>query len=217
MRVLALDQATRAMGVCLLDNGRPKVLKTVTMNEKDPSIVRIIGMRDAVREVMKEYDPNIVVMEDYAYTQHSSADALLKELGGVIKVDLHERGYLKDRDVLASGGRAIIVQTSAKMKAFCLGNGNTGKDPKYLLTVFQHMKVAFDDDNQADAYMHAFMGGIMAGVLQGKVLCSNLYDYQQEALIANGMKKFKKDFKGVTITKALKTLDDEAKRRLVGW
>ena len=49
------------------------------------------------------------------------------------------------------------MQVGSSMKKFMLGNGATKKESKYMLHVFKHTGIEFDNDNEADAYMHARM------------------------------------------------------------
>ncbi len=96
------------------------------------------------------------------------------------------------------------------MKKFVLGKGNVQKDTSYLLKIFDAIHQRFANDNEADAYMHAWQSTMVVQVLRGKVAISNLTNAQQEALISKGVKHIK----GMSIAKAMK-LDDDEKRKLV--
>jgi Holliday junction resolvasome RuvABC endonuclease subunit len=167
---------------------------------------------DRVFEVVKSQIPDIVVMEGYAFTASTNTITQLAELCGIIKHQLFSCGYEDSREAMTRGTKAFTVQTVSQMKKFNLGNGAMKKDSRYLLEVFQRIKQSFSDDNQADAYMHAWLCSMIVGVLQGKVPVGNLTSYQQEALMSGGVRKHK----GLSMAKALKLTDDQ-KLKYVGW
>ena len=211
MKIYAMDQSLTGFAHCLLEDGDPKLLETINTKNMD-GWLRIQAIVDRVLGVIREFKPDVIVMEDYAFTARTNTITQIAELCGIIKYEVFKLGFEETREALKRGTNAFVVQTVSQMKKFNLGNGAMKKDSRYLLEVFQRIKQSFVDDNQADAYMHAWLCSIIVGVIQGKVPVGNLTSYQQEALMSCGVKKQK----GLSLAKALKLPDDQ-KLRYVGW
>lgn len=214
VKVLAIDQSISGSAVCGMENGKQYLLGTIKHPSDMQGFDRARWIRAGVRDLLKIHEPNIFVMEDYALGggRNINSSIPLIELGGLIKDVAVELGYSFGRDALFTGQKVMRIQTNQQMKKFCLGNGSTKKDSGYLLNVFNRMKLQFEDDNQADAYMHAWTAGIVVQVLRGVVPIGNLPSHQQEVLIASGIKKKS----GLSMAKAMK-LSDAQKLELVGW
>ena len=213
LTVYALDLSLAGTGHCLLRDGEIVVLETIHTTDAMTLYQRIEKIFTRITAVIAEHEPNVIVTEDYAFTASTNTITKLAELAGVIKYHLLVNlGYSEGHDALAKAAKAFCTQTQSQMKKFCLANGATKKDSRYLLEVFDRIKRRFDDDNQADAYMHAWMAGIVVGVLRGNVTISDLPSHQQEALISGGVRKQK----GLSIAKAMK-LPEEEKRKLAGF
>lgn len=225
MVVLGIDLSIRGTGLCLLDGEsvEPPVLETLSLEDfsERECVMKIVSR---VLAIVLERGPNLVAIEDYAM---GSADTnnitRLAEIGGVIKWELQKAGFAfgygtarnkADRDVARAttltAQRLLVLQPSSTMKSFCLGKGNVPKDTRYLLTVKEQMGIHFTDDNQADAYMHAYMAGLVVAVLRGQIPIGNLPEKSQHALIERARKKTK----GISEKKAMK-LSDEEKFKLI--
>lgn len=211
MKIYAIDQSLNGFAHCLLEDGESKLLETIDTKNLDgwPRIKKIV---DRVIEVIMGWKPDVIAMEDYAFTARTNTMTQIAELCGIIKYEIFQLGFEETREALKRGTDAFVVQTVSQMKKFNLGNGAMKKDSRYLLEVFQRIKQSFADDNQADAYMHAWLCSIIVGVVQGKVPVGNLTSYQQEALMSCGVKKQK----GLSMAKAMKLPDDQ-KLKYVGW
>jgi Holliday junction resolvasome RuvABC endonuclease subunit len=173
---------------------------------------RINRILQRIRLVISDLKPDIFVMEDYSGGANINTMIPLVELGGCLKMMIHELGYRIGRDVMMRGDKLFIIQAATSMKKFVLGHGNVTKDTSYLLKIHQRLHVAFDNDNEADAYMHAIMAGLVYKVARGEVPIGNLTATQQEALISRGLKKRK----GLSMSKAMK-LPDSEKVALAGF
>ena len=212
-KVYALDLSLSATGHCVMQDGEPLLLETIKTPDDADLYERIKIIINRVFQVFAEHNPNIVVMEGYAFSASTNNITKLAELDGIIKYELLvEQGYSKSREVLAKADKAFHVQTQSQMKKFCLGDGAAKKDSRYLLEVFNRIHKQFEDDNQADAYMHAWMTTILVGVLRGNIAISDLPEHQQEALISGGARKQK----NLSMKKAMK-LSEEEKRKLAGF
>jgi len=215
VRILGIDQSLTGCAFCLLENAEIKVLETIDTEgllgmERVGVIVR--GFQRFLDLKSVQLYPDIIAMEDYAYGASTNNITKLAELGGIIKHNAFLAGFKESREAILAGKNAFHMQTQGAMKKFCLGNGAMKKDSRYLLEVFERIKKSFKDDNQADAYMHAWMASIVVAVVQGKVQISDLPTHQQEALISSGAKRQK----GLSMLKAIK-LPEEEKRRLAGY
>ncbi|MCL2640304.1 MAG: crossover junction endodeoxyribonuclease RuvC [Phycisphaerales bacterium] len=213
LTIYALDLSLASTGHCLLNDGQIVVLETIKTTDDMTLYQRIEKIVTRVMQVATEHTPNVVVIEEYAFTASTNTITKLAELAGVVKYHLLVGlGYHEGHDALIEAKKTLCIQTQSQMKKFCLANGATKKDSRYLLEVFDRIKRRFEDDNQADAYMHAWMAGIVVGVLRGNITISDLPLHQQEALIAGGARRQK----GLSIAKAMK-LPEEAKRKLAGF
>ena len=84
-----------------------------------------------------------VAMEGYAYG--SIMANKLGELGGVVKLTLHET------DDLGEGKNPMIVPPTS-LKKYVTGRGNGVQKNQMLLQVYKKWNVEFPDDNAADSY-----------------------------------------------------------------
>lgn len=222
-RVLGIDASLAATGVCVLDDFETKPLHLSTIRNEDLDFTRLADTARRVLLLVDEFQPELVAMEGYAYGASSNTITQLAELGGIIKLGLSERGYAfgigtgnnkasRDQAIMntKTQKKLFVVQTVASMKKFCLGHGSMKKDSGYLLSVYKRMHIEFEDDNQADAYMHAWSAQLIVSVLLGHARIGDLEPYQQESLISAAVK----NTKGLSLTKAMKLSDDQ-KMKLV--
>ena len=187
MRICAIDQSLTGTAYCVLNNAEIETLETIDTKGLS-GFHRIHKIVSDVRSALTAHEPDVVVLEDYAYMASTNTLTQLAELAGILKWVAFEAGYVDGAEALRRGTKAMTTQTVSQMKKFCLGNGAVQKGPRYLLDVFERIHKSFKDDNQADAYMHAWMCSLVIGVLQGRVPIGNLTPYQQEALIAHGVR-----------------------------
>ena len=210
-KILGIDQSLNATGLCLLEEGRIVFSETHRFGEED-GLTRLAKITSRVGQALDEHNPIAVVMEDYARCAKSSSLVPLVELGGCLKWIILQHGYTTGREAILSGQRVLRIQNQSSMKKFMLGNGGISKDSRYLLAVFERINISFDDDNKADAYMHAWMTSIVLAVLRGTVSLDDMPGYQVEALISAGVNHKK----GLTLIKAMKLAAAE-KLKLVGF
>jgi len=209
--VLGVDQSINGTGLCVLKDASPVLLKTVKQ-DASMGFARFDNICREIETIISTHQPNIVVAEECTGHNHSASLMGLVELLGCIKLTVYRLGYRADREAYLKGDKVFVCQNQSSMKKFCLGSGSVKKDSGYLLSVFQRMHVQFEDDNQADAYMHAWMVEIVRGVVCGDIDIDDLPTHQQETLIARGVKSRK----GLSMTRAMK-MSAEEKRNLVGY
>lgn len=225
MKIFAIDQSMSATGLCMLDDEctdpKPSVLETIDAS-KLVGFERQKKIIDRVLGLISTHTPDLVVFEGYSFGSRTNNITQIAELIGPIKfVMQNELGYHPGygmsgnkaeyeicRRNTATAERLMVAQASGSMKKFCLGAGGTQKDTSYLLTVFQRLSMQFDDDNQADAYMHAWMAGQLLGAARGQIHMSNFSKMQQDVVIRAvvGSKHLPK---GLSITRVMKLSDDE--------
>lgn len=212
MKVIACDQSLTGTAIAGLENGKKFMLETIRHDESVKGFARVERILERVRSILTEHQPDIFVLEDYSVGANVMTAIGLIELGGCIKLVARQLGYQQGRDHILRGEKVMIIQSAQEMKKFNLGLGNVCKDTSYLLKVHQKLHVVFDDDNQADAYMHAVMAGLVYRVTRGEVPISNLTVAQQEALISRGARAKK----GLSLPKAMK-MSDKEKLELAGF
>jgi hypothetical protein len=186
MKIIGCDQSLSGTALCGLDNGEEFLRETFDF-AGERGFTRIEKIVNRFRGIIDQHDkPEIIAMEDYSGSQYPGRMIPLVELGGCVKMMLHRAGYIFGVQALNAGARKVVlIQSAMTMKKFMLGAGNVQKDSRYLLTVADKTGIRFDDDNQADAYMHARMAEIVVKVVRGELLMSALPKYQQEALITD--------------------------------
>lgn len=145
MVILGLDLSLRGTGVCVLDishNKKPQASNFLYFNTIDTA--RLFGMqrieyiRNNIKLILEQYQPDLVVVEGYAYGARGRAVFDLGEIGGVIRHLLYTNQYsYKD------------VQPNS-LKKFVTGDGTATKE-QMMQSLGDRYGVLFGDDNQADA------------------------------------------------------------------
>lgn len=138
LRILAADLSLTSTGLALPDG------TTLTLKPgKRTGCERLAWIRDEVLEHAKPLDfgipVDLVVIEGYAMgTGRQAGTYAIGELGGVIRLALHEAGI------------PYIEIAPATLKKFATGKGNANKDAVLLAAA----RAGFDGDNnnEADAW-----------------------------------------------------------------
>jgi Holliday junction resolvasome RuvABC endonuclease subunit len=197
MNILGIDQSLNASGLCVVNsNGGIEYSTTISHNPDDRTIhnlAKVFALIGAVDDIVKQYKPGIIAMEEYARSIRGSASLVpLVELGGALKYRLWtEYRYAESYLGWSDGHRPLIIQNQSQMKKFCLGEGDTKKDSAYLLKVYKTFGISFADDNKADAFMHAHMAHTCHRVCSNELPANSLPEHQQEVLLGIGLKAAK--------------------------
>lgn len=217
-RIFGIDMSIKATGLCVLDDDStpdPTVLETIPIDENDVGMDHIAKVLRRVVDVIDTHKPDLIAMEDYAISGGMGTNNLTRlcEVGGIIKWYCHDRGYkmgygtpknekqrIYSHHATRHADKIFVAQPSTTMKKFCLGRGDIKKDSRYIATVQEAMMRKFEDDNQADAYMHAWMAGIVIAVLRGRAKFDDLPMHQQDSMMGT----YANLPKGMSKTKALK-------------
>jgi Holliday junction resolvasome RuvABC endonuclease subunit len=202
---MGIDQSLSGTGIAIIQadclNNKPilnlECKRTIGSDRK--GIARLDYIAREVIRFISEFQPApfLICMEDVTRMATSQAIIPLTELFAVIKLDVWRAGL------------PLRVQNQSSMKKFNFGQGNVSKDSNYMLRVFDVTQERFDDDNQADAYMHARLGVETIRLLKGFKTLSDFTVPQQEVLFAEAMKN-----SGLTQGK-FKKLPEEEKMKLV--
>ena len=69
------------------------------------------------------------------------------------------------------------------IKKFCLGKGNIKKDTGYLLEIYKKFNIEFQNDDEADGFLIAFMAANIYGVRNSLIDIKNLEQTKKNVLI----------------------------------
>lgn len=150
MRILGLDLSLTATGYAALD----------TRNEtRDVGTIKTGQLRGEKRlhdilvklsRLIKTHDPDLTVIEGYAYGRANQAHQL-GELGGVVRLWLYEKRHV------------YVVIPPAVAKGFATGKGNASKDQVFAEAI-RRLEYGGSDNNEADALWLATMATVAYGL-----------------------------------------------------
>jgi Holliday junction resolvasome RuvABC endonuclease subunit len=151
--VVGIDLSLTGTGIAYA-NGSTVTINTAGLRGPE----RLVVIRDAVRAALDvaEWAPDLVMLEGYAYGRPNKAHEL-GELGGVVRVALHEecRGF-------PSMGWALVPPP--RLKKFATGKGVADKTAM-VVAARDRLGWAGMDNNQADALWLRAMGLALYGAL----------------------------------------------------
>lgn len=128
--VMGLDLSLTASGIATPHGKRGQIITRST------GMPRLATIRDAVLETAR--DAHLVAIEGYAFGRPNQA-AHLGELGGVVRLALHEAGI------------SYVDIPPASAKKYATGRGNATK-PDMRMALFQRAGIDERDDNAVDAW-----------------------------------------------------------------
>lgn len=145
--VVGLDISTTGTGLAVLthDGYRAETI-TRTTKKAEWSEVEMSCMVHAIKTGIIAAQPKLVAIEGYSHGSHNVA--MLAEIGGCVRVMLHELEI------------PFVVFAPSTLKKFVIGKGKAEKGESkglMFLNVFKRWNVEFTDDNQCDAYALARM------------------------------------------------------------
>jgi Holliday junction resolvasome RuvABC endonuclease subunit len=174
--VMGIDQSLTGTGVCVLE-GHLVQTHTKTIRSEKAGCARLCDIVDQLLALAALHHPALVAMEDVTRMASSASIIPLTELYAAIKLGFYRANI------------PLRIQNQSTMKKFVFLQGDVSKDTRYMLRVFDATGKHFDDDNQADAYGHAWTARTLVQVLRGDVLLSDLKPKRQEALTSAAMKE----------------------------
>lgn len=142
MKITALDLSLTASGYAVGGMSSPgfargpEQLGTITTNGHR-GYERIDRIRGKVLDLVHEAD--VVVLEGYAYgMKRQSHTREIAELGGVVRMTLHDLGF------------PFVDVPPASLKKYATGKGNAAKE-LVLVEAVKRLEYAGSDNNEADA------------------------------------------------------------------
>lgn len=198
MTTVAIDQAMRSTGLCVLpDDPHAEPITRVIDNSALDGFAAMDHIVRDIETLVTDHRPNLVVLEDYAYGTGTNNITRIAEVVGAVKHMLGRRGYTlgygtarnkaereQARYETLHSERLVVLQTGSNMKKFMLGDGGASKDTAYQLKVLDATGMRFNTDDECDAYMHAWMARIVLSVLRGVLSLEDLPPNQQAAIIS---------------------------------
>lgn len=139
MRVLGLDLSLTATGVAYPTG------MTGTLTTSRRGVDRLAWFRTQITEIITKLQPDLVVLEDYAFHGRHAHSHELGEMGGVVRLALH------DRDT-----RWVAVVPSS-LKKYATGKGNAGKE-EVLAAAIRRLSYQGHSHDEADALWLRTMG-----------------------------------------------------------
>lgn len=143
MNVVGVDLSLTATGLCPADGSEPYAIAV-----KSRGVQRLIELRDTVLRVADgSWRADLIVIEGYSLgtTRQASHAHALGELGGVVRVALHENAL------------TWVDVPPASLKKFATGKGNANK----VAMATAATRAGYDgpdDDNAIDAWWLRQMG-----------------------------------------------------------
>ena len=139
--LLAVDQSLNHSGFCIWDgsNYYYDVLKyTKKELEELDTLDKIINLREKIKELVRKFNPDVIIREGFAFGVESGKTFDLGGLGFTIDI------LCRDLDI-----EEKIINITIHKK-FTAGKGNAPKSIM-LLKIYKHWDIELDDDNIADA------------------------------------------------------------------
>lgn len=145
MNILALDLSLTSTGYAL---DRPAGSDVGTLTTRLRGCHRLAWLRTEIVALAEQAD--FAVIEGYSFNSRSSQAHALGELGGVVRVALHERGI------------PYVDVPPAIVKKYATGKGNAGKE-LVLVEAVKRLRYQGASNDEADAlWLHA-LGHALVG------------------------------------------------------
>lgn len=149
MIAFGIDLSLTATGLVVLDGD--KLLYSGCFKPKNKSgAERLIEIDREISMTMVGYDPEIICLEGYSFGSRGRALFQIGELGGVVRVALHD------------WGKHWMEITPSQVKKFATGKGTSKKD-LILQQVYKKWGQEFKTSDEADAFVLAKIGTILLG------------------------------------------------------
>ena len=148
MKIMGIDPSLTGTGVCILETPNTIIFDKEIIT-KDKNTERLITISRELKTILTLYIPELICLEGYAYANPNQAHQL-GELGGIIRILLHEYNYKKRNNNLK------IIQPTT-LKKFITSKGNCKKE-LILKEVYKQFNYDTDSNNIADAFALTMVG-----------------------------------------------------------
>lgn len=150
---VGLDCALSSTGVAILQGSKlVKAGRILTTKKRDGNHTQ--RNRIIMRKCFKVFDmmkPDLVAIEDYAFSQNSQADAALKELGGAMRMRLFEEQI------------PFVLVGIGQLKKYATGNGSPGvKKSQVAAAVEKFWGFTHSSSDPVDAFVLAQVARALA-------------------------------------------------------
>jgi crossover junction endodeoxyribonuclease RuvC len=146
--IVGLDLSLTSTGVAICTSETEEVY--TLKKSKHTGVKRLIELRETIREIVTDAD--MVVVENYAFGARNQAHQA-GELGGVVKVMLHEMG------------KKWILVAPTQLKKFVAGGGRRTKE-LIIMQVYKRWGVECFTSDEADAFTLAKIGQALVGDIE---------------------------------------------------
>lgn len=141
--VMGIDASLTATGVAVVRMGKLHAEVLSPPKDQNRGMDRLAWFRAQVTRVVRHYLPDLVFIEGYGFGAKSHAHSL-GELGGVVKLALHDCGV------------PVGIVPPTVLKLFATGKGNAEKDT-VSKELFKRYGVDLMNNNEVDAAGLAIM------------------------------------------------------------
>ena len=150
IKILALDLSTKATGCTFWEDGEFMSGGVLEVLSEPNYFLRILELYHRIKSKIDKFNPDVIAIEDYAYSRHSASVTKLAELHGIVKKLVYDKGYRLGCLSIGSNKPLFLVPITS-WKKFCLGKGNLKKD-QVMVKVLSKYGYEFDDNNIADSF-----------------------------------------------------------------
>lgn len=144
MRILAIDPSLRSNGLCIDDGSTWLIAPSDDLR----GVPRLAWLRDEFEEVIEDYQPQLVMLENYAFGAGRSAHQV-GEWGGILRLMLRDMG------------RQVVLVSPNALKSFATGKLGDKDEVKAAMELASGRTFRKTDESDAFALMAmalAFLG-----------------------------------------------------------
>ncbi len=140
-KIVGIDASLTGTGVVGLGYGPKPVSRHIASGQF--GVLRLIEIRDVVKRLIRDAD--LVVLEGYSFGSQGRAIFQTGELGGVLRVLIHE------------AGKRLMEVAPTQVKKFVTGSGGAKKET-IILAVYKRWGMEFKYNDEADALTLCYVG-----------------------------------------------------------
>jgi len=165
--VLGMDLATRESGFCFIPAGWDGDFGALKFDGvgydllgKIPERSKLHAMMNAAKvaiRMIRQYEPDVLAVEDYAFSRQSSSTTMQAEIGGVVKSQILLGLDLVPGKVASTGARKFLTGGLRGKRKGDVEAGIKALPSKQQVKNFLNNRgMVFDTDDQMDAFVVAY-------------------------------------------------------------